>query len=470
VTESLLLALLGGALGVALARGGGDALAAALSTGDGALGVTAALNPRVLAFSLALCVLTGLLFGLAPALRATGLDLATALRASGAAARGSGFRIGKALITVQVALSLVMVVGSALFVRTLLNLRSERLGFRPEGLLLFQLNPTLNGYKGERLYAFHQGVVEALESVPGVVSASMSRYGLLSGGRTSDGIQLAGQPDISVRIHYVAPRFFETLSFPMLAGRDLAWSDREGSPRVAVVNQALASRLWGERNPIGEQALMSGASLEVVGLASDTKFDTLRQAAPPTVYLPYRQNFASSMTFVVRTDGDPRRLVEAVRRTVAALDPQVPPYAIRTQAEQIDLAMRRERVFAALLSGFALLTLGLAGLGVYGTLAYLAARRTPEIGVRVALGAGRGRIVRLILGESSAPVLLGIAIGLWSALAAGRLVSGMLFGLQPQDTASLAASAAILLACALAAGLVPAWRASRIAPVEALRC
>ena len=470
LTESLLLSALGGAAGVLLAYLAGDSIARLFVTDPRPLAVEVALNFRVLAFSVAMCVATGLVFGLAPALRATRVDLVPMLKTSSATAERSRYRIGKALIAVQVALSLILAVGATVFVRTLINLNSEPIGFRPENLLVFQLNPTLNGYKEQRLLNFHEDVVRRLGQIPGVRSASMSRWGILSGGATRDGVTLPGQQKgVPVYIHYVSPRFFETIGFPLLAGRDIAWSDRETSQRVMVINETLAKQIFAGQNPVGRSVEMNGNDVEIVGLAGDTKFESLRRSVPATVYIPFRQNVQFSMTYVVRSETELQALVTAVRRVVESVDPNVPMYEVKTQVEQINDLIRRERLFAALLSGFAVLALVLACMGIYGTLAYLVTRRTPEIGLRQALGAKRADIVGLVLRESIAPVTVGVVIGVAGSLAAGKLVESILFGLKPQDPLALATASAILLGSAILAGWWPAHRASRIAPMAALR-
>jgi predicted permease len=403
-------------------------------------------------------------------LRATRIDLLSMLKASGAPTDRSRYRIGKALIAVQVALSLILAVGSAMLVRTLINLSSEPIGFQPENLLVFQLNPTLSGYKEERLLNFHEEVVRRLGQIPGVRSASMSRWGILSGAATSDGINTAGQQkNVPVRIHYVSPRFFETVGFPLLAGRDIAWSDRGTSQRVMVINATLARQIFAGQNPVGRTVQMNGNDVEIVGMAGDTKFESLRRAVPATIYIPFRQNAQYSMTYVVRSETEPKALVAVVRRAVESVDPNVPMYEVKTQVEQINEVIRRERLFAALLSGFAVIALVLASMGIYGTLAYLVTRRTPEIAVRLALGAQRADVVGLVLRESIAPVLAGVVVGVAGSFAAGKLVESMLFGLKPQDPLALAAASAILLGSAILAGWWPARRASRIAPMAALR-
>jgi predicted permease len=469
LTESLLLSALGGGAGIVLAHLVGDSIARLFVRGDQPLGVEITLNLSVLAFSIGLCTLTGIAFGLAPALRATRVDLLSALKTAGASGDRLRFRLGKGLIAVQVALSLVLAVGSALFVRTVINLRSESLGFRPENLLVFQLNPTLNGYREQRLLNLHEEVVKRIAELPGVRSASMSRWGLLSGSRTSDGVNLPGQKGVNVDVHYVCPRFFETMGIPLLLGRDMAWTDRENSQRVMAINETLTKQLFPGQNPVGQTLQMGNKPVEIIGVAGDTKFDSLRAAVRPTVYVPFRQNAQFSMTYAVRSEVEPKALIAAVRRAVESVDRNVPLYEVRTQAERINESMRRERLFASLLSGFALLALALACLGIYGTLAYLVTRRTPEIGIRLALGAKPADVVSLVLRESTAPVMAGVVIGIAGSLAAGRLVESTLYGLRPRDPVTLLIAAAVLAGSALLAGWLPAHRASRIAPMEALR-
>lgn len=407
--------------------------------------------------------------GYLPAWRAARLDLLPLLKSTGSTADRARFRAGKALIAVQVALSLVLVVGSVLFVRTLVNLRSQALGFRPDNILVFQLNPSLNGYKEGRLLDFHEQVLRNVGEVAGVKSASMSRWGLLAGSRTSESISLPGRKSFSVDTHYVAPRFFEAMEIPLMAGRDVSWKDRESSSPVMLVNEMLAKKHLTGQNPLGRAVELDGRRAEIIGVVGDTMFDSLRNDVRPSNYVPFRQNPQHSMTYVVRSAGNPRELTVALRSAVESVDRNVPMYEVKTQREQIGELLRRERLMTALLSGFALVALMLAALGVYGTLAFLVTRRTPEIGVRMALGAQMLDVVRLVMRESVVPVLIGLACGIYCAAASGSLVEKMLYGLELQDPWTLAGASVVLLACALAASAVPALRAAGIAPMQALR-
>jgi predicted permease len=469
LTESLLLAALGGGLGVLLAYGVGDGISRSFLGSDRPLGVEIALGGRVLAFAVVLLGLVGLAFGTLPALRATRLDLVSSLRATGTAERTS-LRAGKLLIGVQVALSLALVAGSLLFVRTLVNLRAQSLGFRPENLLVFQLDPTLNGYRDARLLDFHERVLAGVERLPGVRSASMSRWGLLAGSRTRDGLRVPGGPDTGCDVHYVAPRFFETLGFPLVAGRDFTPADREGGQPVVIVNESLARKLFPDRSPLGQTVVAEDAPpMQVVGVVGDTKFDSIREPMRPTVYYPFRQQRQRSMTYALRSELALQALLPGVERAVREVDPNVPLFELATQQQRLSEVMRNERLFALLVSSFAALALGLAGVGVYGTLAYQVSRRTPEIGLRMALGARAGHVVRLVAREAALPIGLGVVAGLAASFAAGRLVESQLFGTSPRDPLAFAgAGLALALSAALAAAL-PAWRATRIAPMRALR-
>ncbi|SPF37989.1 putative ABC efflux pump, inner membrane subunit [Candidatus Sulfopaludibacter sp. SbA4] len=467
LVESLLLAALGTLAGIALAYATGDSIVR-LFLGDRTLGISVAMNLRVLGVSAGLCFMTAILFGLLPALQATRLDTAAAMKGSGPAAERSRLVTAKGFIALQVAITLMLVLGSAVFLRTLINLYAEPLGFRPENLLTFQLNPTLNGYKDQRLLNFHEDVVRRLGAIPGVRSASMSRWGILSGSATRDSVNLPGQKPVPVMTHYVAPRFFETVGFSLLAGRDVEWSDREKSEPVLVINQALAQQLFGSESPLG-RVVEVGGKCTIVGVAANTKFDSLRRAAPPTVYVPFRQEREHSMTYVLRSAMEPKALVPAVRRVVESVDPNVPPYEVRTQTERIGEDVRKDRVFALLFTAFGSMALILASLGIYGTLAYQVARRTPEIGVRVALGASRGAVAAMMMREEAAPVAVGLLVGIGGALEAGKFVESMMFGLKPTDPVTVVGAAGALLLSAVAAGWLPARRAASITPMQALR-
>ena len=477
LTESVLLAAIGGALGLALALAIRHQVLPLLNQDDPPIVLPLGFGPGLWAFVIGLSLFVALLFGALPAWRATRVRATSGLTrtVAGASTESSRLFAGKTLIVVQVALSLVLVVGAGLFLRTLINLRSQSFGFRPDHLLTFRVDPTASGYEGVRLLDYYERALERLGAIPGVSAVSFTRSGLLTGGATRDGITVpsapAGQNEVGVHIHFVAPRHPETMGIPILAGRDLAPADRENSPRAAMINQTLARQLPGGGPAIGQRIRLVGEKedLEIVGIVGDARFASLRDPAPRTLYLPYRQHRQHRMTFALRVGGDPASVAAPVRQAMAEIDAKVPLFDLRSQEEQIDLMVRPERLFAYVAAGFASLALLLACLGIYGTLAYSVARRTAEIGLRMALGAGRREVIYTVLKESLVPVVIGVALGLGTALATTELIESMLFGLTPTDFGTLAAATVALVASALVAAWVPSYRASRVDPMTALR-
>lgn len=479
LTESFLLACVGGGLGIGLAFVVRDRLLPLLNLVQEPLEVTLGLNLWLLAFSIGLCLAVGVLCGILPALRATRANVAPMLARAMPSGSASGSRLfaGKTLIALQVALSVVLLVGAGLFVGTLVNLRSEALGFRPEHVLLFDMDAALSGYEGTRLHDFYERALERVSAAPGVRAASMSQYGLLEGGGRTEDIVVSGAPRGRAKMHvhvlFVAPRFFETMGIPLLVGRDFTSSDREAAPRVALGNQTLARRLPGGRSPVGRRIRYGeppDGDTEIIGMVADARFATLREPSPPILYLPYRQHQHHRMTFAMRAAGAPAALASAIRQTLAELDPNVPLLNVMTQNEQINRSVQQERTFAQLVSGFAALAVLLACLGIYGTLAYSVARRTSEIGLRMALGARPWNIVQLVLRESLIPVVMGAVLGLAGAIASTRLVESMLFGLTPHDAPTFLIATLALVGSALLAAWLPSRRAARVDPMSALRC
>ncbi len=473
LTESALLVGLGGAVGLALAFALRHALPAALNDSPDPLMLDMSADVWLIVYSGTICAFTALACGVLPALRAprAGLRPAIARAASTNTTAAPRFWTGKALVAVQVAISLLLLVGAGLFVRTLSNLRAEALGFRADHLLLFEMNGTLNGYKDDRLQHLYDEVYAGVAAIPGVTSASVSRWGLLSGSSTSDSVNAPGKKDaIHAAVHNVFPGYFKTMGVALLLGRDIGDSDTATAPLVAVVNRALAAKAFGTEPAVGRTLQVGDKTVTVVGLASDVRFDDIRAQPQPTIYIPFRQHGQHVATFALRTAGSPADLIPVVEKTVARIAPEVPPYNVRTQEQQIEDAVRRERLFASLVSGFALVGALLACLGIYGTLAYSVARRTPEIGLRVALGARSASVVWLILHESVWPVVAGLAAGLAGALALTRLIESMLFGLTPRDPVTYGMSATLLLASAIVAAWIPSRRAAQLDPMTVLRC
>ena len=469
MTESMLLAALGGIGGVVLAVWGARLLIPMLA-GIWPTAVDITLNARLLLMGAAVSFLAGLLFGLVPALR---IARATArfVRPAGLGAAGPRMGAGRALIAVQIAVSLPLLVGAALFLRTIYNFGQVELGFNPGGLVIFKLDPTLNGYSRERVLAFYQQVLERVETIPGVSSATLAELALVSGWSSNSTISVDGAPARRVQWNHVGPRFFETMGIRILAGRGLGLQDGPAAPRVAVVNESAARTLFGGQ-PLGRRfTLGSGrsAEYEVIGIAQDGKYDSLRRDVSPTLYLPHA-HFAriGSMTVVVRSHGGPDS-AGRLRAAVAEVDPDVPISGMKTQADQIDETISRERVFSVLLTFFGGFALLLACIGLHGITAYAVARRTSEIGIRMALGAQRGSLLWLVLRQVVVLTICGLLAGIPAAIAAARSVRSLLFGVAPGDPVSVAAAALILCAVALMSGLVPALRASRMDPLRALK-
>jgi predicted permease len=490
LTESLLLASLGGALGVLLAFWIKDGLLAVSEWGGAQL---AALEPRldlrVLLFTLALSLLTGLLFGMVPAWRTTRVDVTPALK-DGARSSGTASRslFTKALVTAQVAISLLLMVGAGLFVRTLINLQRVELGFDERNLLLFTIEPGLIGYKGERLVNLYQQMSERVEGVAGVRSVTFSAEPLLAQSETDCGLYLPGAPvspegkaksSGDVYIHQVRENFLKTMGIPLLAGRDLTPQDDSRAPKVAVVNQTFARRYFNGENPVGKRFSLddsptSAGDIEIVGLAGDAKYTSQRDEFPPTAYLPWSQesNSLRTATFEVRTEGDPVSYVAAVRQAVSEIDSGLPLKDVKTQVEQADETLSLERLFAKLLGLFGLLAQTLAAVGLYSVLAWSVVQRTREIGIRVALGAGRGDVLMMVLRQGMALTLLGIAAGLAGAYAITKYLaslSQMMYGVSATDPLTFGAVALFLTLVALVACYLPARRATKVDPIVALR-
>jgi predicted permease len=499
LTESLLLASLGGAMGLAFAYWGKDVLVA-LSPLSATL-PDLKLDLRVLGFTAAVTILTGVLFGLAPALRATKVDLASALKDGAGQAGYSRSRLSKGLLVAQVAMSLVLLIGAGLFVRTLRNLTRLDLGFNRENLLLFNVFPAGIGYKGERLATLYQQLLERIESTPGVRSAAAG--GSMLTGTSSGSFCVPGytpQPGEKMSVFRlpVSANFFETMEMPILQGRGLTKQDIEplisamramqsgegkptknfAAPRlVAVINQAMARKYFPNIDPIGRRFSFNSAckdsDIEIVAVVRDAKYGGLKREISPIVYFPYISHYFGAppgLSFAVRTDGDPTSMTAAIRKAAQEVEPRLPLNGIKTQEAQIADLVRQERLFASLSSFFGLLALVLVAIGLYGVMSYTVARRTHEIGVRMALGAQATDVLRLVMRETLWLALAGVAIGVPAALAATRWIEGQLFNVKPHDPLTIAMVTLLLTAILALAGYLPARKAARVDPLVALRC
>ncbi|MGB7133949.1 MAG: FtsX-like permease family protein, partial [Acidobacteriaceae bacterium] len=435
----------------------------------------------IFAFDAALSLLTGLLFGVAPAWNATRTQVSTTLKdnAQTATRRRKGLA-GKAIVGFQIALSTLLVVAAGVFLRTLVNLDRVNPGFDPSNLILFEISPPQARYSGEKqILLFHQ-IIERLRQVPGVESVSPTSVPPLAHSYDNDDfVPIGAKHDSAKDVSddaVVGDQYFSTFRIPIVAGRAFAPSDTETSPKVAVVNQALARQFFPNQNPIGKSFQTSDLkdnkiTYQIVGLSADTHYGTLREVPPPVFYLDYRQapEIDWGMTFAVRTRTARAALTPSLRQAIRSIDPNLPLTDIRTQQEQIDELLMTERIFADLTAGFGLIALALACIGIYGIMAYSVSQRINEIGIRMALGAQPARVLRMVLGEASWIAALGIVAGMGGALALGRLIASMLYGLKPSDPATLTASALLLVLVALAASWIPARRAAGVDPMRALR-
>jgi predicted permease len=486
LTESLLLAFISGAVGVLIALWIKDGLLA-VSDWDG---IRSTLNPRldlrVLAFTFGLSLLTGIVFGLMPALRATRLDLTPALKDSRSSSATSRSFLSSSLVVAQVSISLLLLIGAGLLVRTLINLQRVDPGFNAHNLLLFNVSPNLIGYKDERLATLYQQMFDRLEAVPGVRSVTSSRMPLLSQGSSDRSFYLPTSrpaPDGTIKqtgsvyLHQVRENFLETMEIPLLLGRSLTTKDDARSPRVAVVNQAFAQKYFPSVNPIGQRFGFDSektSEVEIVGLARDAKYTRQRDDTPPTAYLPWKQELSSvgTMTFEVRTSADPDSVITGIRQAVREVDSNLPLNDFKTQVEQADETLAMERLFAKLLSLFGLLAQQLAAIGLYDVVAYSVSQRTHEIGIRMALGANRGNVLKMILKQGMLLILIGVVLGLAGAYVLTKYLESlttMLYGVRPSDPLTFGVTALLLTLVALLACYFPARRAAKVDPLVALR-
>jgi predicted permease len=481
LTESLILAMAGGLLGILFAYLGAGCLAAFLSANwYSFLEINVHPDVRVLGFTVAIAALTGILFGLAPALRNTRIEVAPALKESAGrlpqtALASRRFGLGNALVVVQVALSILVLVGASLLLRTLINLATMNIGFDARNVVIFSVEPELNGYKGERLASLFPELQRRLGAVPGVASVGYSSVALLSGAYMTRDIYFANEPDRHPQadVLNVGQNFFETMRIPLLGGRTYNAQDFKDASakqaKVLIVNQSFARRFFGKRNPVGQLINLEkgkAPDVEIVGVVGDTKYYSLRKGIEPTMYFPMQPGGG---TFEVRTALDPKALLPSIRGAVSSVDSNLPIARLMTQTEQVDRAMFQERLVAWLSGAFALLALVVACIGLYGLLSFEVAQRTHEVGVRMALGASPRQVFGLVLGRGIRLVALGAVIGITTALGLTRYLQSLLYGVHPIDPLAYAAVTILLLIVTMGACYVPARRATKVDPMVALR-
>jgi predicted permease len=495
LTESVMLSVLGGALGVLFAYWGAHTIISFVSSNQARpLGFAMGVDLRVLGFTVAVSLLTGILFGVAPAFRSARVDLTPTLKEGEGSSAGSGhsgarwLSAGNALVMTQVALAVVVLVGAGLLVRTLANLRNVDLGFDAHNILIFGIDPTLAGYKGAQVDSLYRDLQGRLAETPGVKSASYSMMPLLSNGLMMTMFHWPGTPEDQSSesdILQVGPNFFETLHIPFLAGRSFAAADFQlaaangadtptSAPTPVIVNQAFVQKYLGQQNPIGKPFGESAAGpmgpatpgYEIVGVVRDAKYNDLRREIHPMMYAPQSVGGA---TFELRTAADPQALLPAIREVVGQVNADLPLFNVTTQSQQIDRLLFQERLVARLTGFFGVLALVLACIGLYGLLSYEVSRRTREIGIRIALGAQPERVLKLVLWQGIALAIVGAAVGIGAALGVTRYLASMLFNVRASDPWTMGAVAVLLASVALAACYIPARRATRVDPMVALR-
>jgi predicted permease len=480
LTESIVLATLGGIAGLFLATLAARPLVAFLSTGGRLLVLDVNPDLRVLTFTAAITLVTAIAFGLAPALRATTLDLNASLKdhspRGGSEARGGTLR--RLLVAGQVGVSLLLLIGASLFMRSLINIRGIDPGFNPEQLLLVSFDRLGTGYQGERLSAFYRQALERIAAIPGVQAASLSSLGPLSG---DDSTRFFNTPDYTagstddhvVRVNSITPRYFETMGIPLVEGRPFSDGDGTGSARVAILSRSAARHYFAGRSPVGAIFRLGRGSLgpatEIIGIAGDMKQTDLRVEPRRMVYFPFDQVPQPNAVAEVRAAGDVPAIIAALRQAISAVNSDIPVESIKTVAEQVNDGLVQERLLAILSSVFGLLAMSLAALGLYGVVSYAVTMRTSEIGIRMALGADRSSVVRMIFCEAWIVIGAGMALGVAAAVGLTRILVNMLFGLTPTDALAYLLATVTLLGVAAIAAFIPARRASMIDPIVALR-
>jgi predicted permease len=482
LTESVLLVSLGGAAGFLLAWGASRYLLSFVpSFSFMNLGLDVNPDMRVFGFAAGLSLFSGIVFGLGPAAQATRIELSSAMKESTLwSSLGPGKRrlwSRKLLVTFQLTVSFLLAVVAGLMARTLQNLKSASLGFDPRSVLVFNLTPSANGYTREKLALFYDRLLDRLNAVPGVVAASASSEVLISDMGGSSDIEVEGSPAsdrrTSTRINHIAPRFFETMGIPLLAGRGPHAGDTASTPEVAIINETVAHKYFPDTSPVGKRFRWKWGErdwIEVVGIVGDAKFLNVRDEPPPTIYVPFLQSpWVGDMSFEVRAATSIAAVVKGIYSAVRALDPDLPVIGMRTQEEQIDSSLNTERLLGKLAGLFAALGLTLACVGLYGIVAYSVSRRTGEIGIRMALGAKRSGILWLVLKQSFSLVLAGLLGGCLLAWATTRLITSLLYGVAPTNPVVLGTSMLLLFLVAMLAAWIPARRATKVDPMVALR-
>jgi predicted permease len=481
LVESLMLSLAGGLAGLALAVWIDRLLLGFLPTGNSPITISTTPDWRVLAFNLAISLLTGIIFGLAPALQATRPQLAPTLKDQvGSIAGGSSVRLRKTLVAAQVALSLLLLVGAGLFIRTLRNLRDLDPGFQTSNLIEFSVDPTANGYPRERSLDFYRQLRENLNALPGIESSTLAVIPVLARDEWDNSVSIEGfihkpteAPD--PHMQFISPEYFKTLNIPILVGRDFRASDVKGAPKVCIVNERFARKYFKDGAALGRHIGMGGnpgtkLDIEIIGVARDTKYESMRDEVPLEVYQPFTQtDFVLGMMAYVRTARQPEQAMAAVRKVATGLDPTLPVSDMKTLETQREESLITERLVATLSTAFGVLATLLAAIGLYGVMAYLVAQRTREIGVRMALGARSTDVVWIVMKDVLMLSGIGVAIGLSASYGLTRFAQSQLYGIQANDSFTIILATIAIASVAVTSGFIPARRATQVDPIRALR-
>ncbi len=485
--EGLLLSALAGALGLLLAPWTAQLIVAYQQPAYGLRGIDAGLDGRVFVFTAVLSILTAVAFSITPALQASKTDLVTTLKDGGFSSGYRRSRLQSSLVVAQIALSLVLLIGAGLAVRTMREALTMDRGFDSDNMALMSMDLTIRGYSESQGRAFYEELLRRVDAVPGVISSSLAktvppndwsdRLSVFLPGDEPPPDVLRARDDLGLRVdaNRIAPAYFRTLGIPILEGREFTADDRVGAPPVAILNEKLALQLWPGENAIGKLLSVPfwhepRPPVQIIGVARNTKHRSLLADTPLLVYLPELQVYDGRATLAARTSVDPSSLIPAIRDEVAALDKDIALYAVKTMSEQIDSTLWQQRTAAGLIGIFGVLALALAAIGIYGVIAHWVVQRTREIGIRMALGASAADVMRMILRQGLVLTLTGVAVGLAGALALTRLMSSLLYGVSATDPMTFVLSSLVLVGVALGAGFVPARRATKVDPMIALRC
>jgi predicted permease len=486
LTESILLAGIGGAFGLLIARWADSALLRLVSGGRTPIPLDVHPDATVLGFTLGISLLTGILFGVVPAFRASRADIGTIIKGTsrgviGGASHRGRMPVGKILVVAQVALSLLLLVVAGLFVRSFQNLTAERLGYDRDNLLVFRMTPTTYGYKGTAILPLYNNVLDGITAIPGVHSATVTEDGLLTDQDSNTSVSIEGltpkngTAEVDSRSDAVGPNYFSTTGIPILLGREFGPHDAARGEHVTVINQTLARYFFNDANPIGRRLIAKWSAgreeFVIVGVAADAKYHSIRDKHANRYYIPFFDAIAGvgSATVLVRDAANSTSVTELIREKVKQAGPNLPAPEISTMNEMVENSLTTDRMVTRLSSVFGALAILLSCIGIYGIMAYAVAGRTNEIGIRMALGAQRGTVLWMILRESLLLVLIGVAIGLPAILGAGKLISSMLFGIAPSDPLALILAAILMFLVGAIASYIPARRAMRIDPIVALR-